>query len=118
VEGFDPAVQHLGKAGEIGHITDRQTLFAQQGGSAAGRENLDPEAVQLPGELDDAGFVRNAQQSAFDGSHGGILSFVAVSPARFFDEDQLGLVQPCGATSPNMFVDLFEADTRNEKKPS
>ena len=38
VQGLDAAVQHLGKAGELGDFGDRQALVGQQLGGAAGRQ--------------------------------------------------------------------------------
>ena len=70
MKGLDPAVEHLGKAGKLGDILDGEPLFAQQLGGAAGGENFDAEAGQLPGEVDDAGFIGNTDQSPFDDGHG------------------------------------------------
>ncbi len=74
MEGLDPAVQHLGKAGEIGNILDGDPFFPQQLGRPPGGEDLHSEAVEFPGEVNDSGFVGNADEGAFDGCHCEILS--------------------------------------------
>jgi hypothetical protein len=57
VQGLDAAVHHLGKAGVLGHLGDRQAGLQQQLGGAAGGQQLASEAVQALGEFEDAGLV-------------------------------------------------------------
>jgi hypothetical protein len=63
MEGFDAAAEHFRPAGEFGDVFDGHALFAQQLCGATGRENFDFQGSQLPGEIHDAGFIENAEQS-------------------------------------------------------
>ena len=63
VQRLHPAVEHLGKAGVVGHLGDRQARLGQQLRGAAGGQQLHAERVQRAGEVDDAGLVRDRQQS-------------------------------------------------------
>jgi hypothetical protein len=69
MERLDPAVQHLGKARELGHVADRHSGVPQQPRSAARRHDLDPEAVEPPGQVHRPGLVVHADQAA-PNSHG------------------------------------------------
>jgi hypothetical protein len=44
VQGLDAAVQHLGEAGDFGHLGHGQALVGQQLGGAAGGDELDAQA--------------------------------------------------------------------------
>src|SRR5690606_34168298 len=70
MQGLDAAVEHLGEAGKFGDVLDGESLLTQQGGSTASGEYFNLERGQLADKVDDAGFVRNADQGALDGSHG------------------------------------------------
>ena len=64
MQGLDPAVHHFRKAGVIGDFDDGDAVFGQQLGGAAGGEDFDAQAGKGAGEIDDAGFVGNADQGA------------------------------------------------------
>ena len=57
VQCLDAAVEHFRKTSVLGHFAHRQARLGQQGGRSAGGQELHPEAVQFPGEFNDAGFV-------------------------------------------------------------
>ena len=61
VQRLDPAVHHLGKAGDVGDVDDRQPGVGEGLGGAAGRDQLDPERGQAAAEIGEAGLVRNTQ---------------------------------------------------------
>ena len=62
VQRLDAAVEHFGKAGDLGHLGHGQALVGQQLGGAAGGNQLDAQRVQGLGEFDDAGFVGDGEQ--------------------------------------------------------
>ena len=62
VQGFDAAVEHFGEAGMVGHLGDRQATVGQQLGRSAGREQPHAQGMQVLGQFDDAGFVRDGEQ--------------------------------------------------------
>jgi hypothetical protein len=66
VERLDAAVEDFGVAGEGGHIDDGQAGVAQGGGRAAGGEQFHAEGGEAPGEVDQAGFVGNAEKGTLD----------------------------------------------------
>ncbi len=68
VQRLDPAVHHLGKPGDVGHVGHRQAGIGQDLGRAAGRHELDAAGAQPSGEVDEAGLVRDAQNCAHIGS--------------------------------------------------
>ena len=55
MQGLDPAVHHLGKAGQFGNIPDRQSGRRDRLRGAAGGDELDAVAGQRAGEFDQAG---------------------------------------------------------------
>ena len=58
VQRLDAPAQHLGEAGEIGHLRHGQAGVAQAFGSAAGGEEFDAELFhECTGERFEAGFV-------------------------------------------------------------
>ena len=59
-------VEHLGEAGNLGDIFDRDPRIAQQLGCAAGRDQFDPHAGKFAGEISQARFVGNAQNGTLD----------------------------------------------------
>ncbi len=61
VQGLDPPVHHLGKAGHVGDANDGQPGGRQGRGGAAGRDEFDPEGSQAPAKLNQSGLVRNTQ---------------------------------------------------------
>ena len=65
MHGLDAAVEHFGKAGDFRDVAHRHAGFAQQPGGAAGRDQLRRrDRAQVAGEVDDAGFVGDADQGA------------------------------------------------------
>ena len=62
MQGLDAAVEHLGEAGVLGDVGDRQAGLAQQAGGAAGRQQLDAEGGELAGEVEHAAFVGDTDQ--------------------------------------------------------
>ena len=67
VQRLDSAAHDFGKAGVFGHFLHRNTVTYQELGGAAGRQQLDASFLQLARELDDTGFVGDAEQRAADG---------------------------------------------------
>ena len=65
VQGFDPALHHLGKARDVRHAGHGQARFGQRARRAAGRDQLESARRQRMTEGDDSGFVRNAQQGSW-----------------------------------------------------
>ena len=66
VQGLDPAVEHLGKAGQRRDVAHRQPGRAQRRRGAAGRDELDAARRQRCRELDEAGLVGDRDQRAGD----------------------------------------------------
>jgi len=69
VDGFDAAVEHFGKAGEVADFENGEAGFAQGLGGTAGGNEFDAECGETFGEINEAGLVGDAQQSAFDFWH-------------------------------------------------
>ena len=65
MQRLDAAVHHLGEAGDLGHVLDRDPCLAQGLGGAAGRQDLDPFGVKRTGKVDQPGLVRDRDQGAF-----------------------------------------------------
>jgi hypothetical protein len=59
VEGFDPTVENFRGAGEAGDFQHGQSGLLQGFGGAAGGEKFDFLADEKPGEIEQAGFVRD-----------------------------------------------------------
>ena len=57
VQGFDPAIHHLGEAGVIGDFRHGNPLIAQQPAGSACGENFNTSLSQRAGERHDAGFI-------------------------------------------------------------
>ena len=71
VQGFHPAVHHFREAGVVGHFAHRDAGFLDGAESAAGGQQLHPPVGEGAGEIDDAGFIGDADQRAFNGlAHG------------------------------------------------
>ena len=75
MEGLDPAVHDLGKAGGLGKVGDGDAGLVEGGAGAAGRDDLDAARPELAGEIDDAGLVENRDQRAPDGDAVGRREF-------------------------------------------
>ena len=67
VQGFDAAIEHLRKAGHIGHLAHGQALVAQQLRGAAGGDQAHAQRVQGLGQLNNAALVGDRNQCV----HGG-----------------------------------------------
>ena len=61
VQGFDAAVEHFGEAGEVADVLYGQPGFAEGARGAAGGDELDAEACENFGEINEAGFVGHAE---------------------------------------------------------
>ncbi len=68
VEGLDAAVEHLGKAGEVGDIADGEAGVAEGFGGASGGDQLDVVGGEGLGEFDEAGFVGYGEEGSADGA--------------------------------------------------
>jgi hypothetical protein len=66
VERLDPAVHHLGKAGEVGDVAHFQPGVAQRLGGAAGRDQVDTLRGERRPEFDDPGLVGDREKRAPD----------------------------------------------------
>ena len=62
VEGLDPAAQHLGGAGQLGHLDVVDAGLGQGRRGAAARDQLPAQVGQAPGEVLDPGLVVDGQQ--------------------------------------------------------
>ena len=65
MEGLDPAVQHLGCAGDLADLAHRDAGISEGLGSATGRDQLHPGLVEPTGEVCEARLVADADE----GSH-------------------------------------------------
>jgi hypothetical protein len=86
MQGLDPPVHHLGKAGQLGDILHRQAGVGDGLGGPAGGDELDAEARERPRRLHQAGLVGDGQQGPAErdpigrgreirgGGHGGLLA--------------------------------------------
>jgi hypothetical protein len=70
VQGFDPAVEHLGKARHLGHIENLHPRVPEELGRAARGQDLHPEVAQAPRELHHPRLVVHAQERALHSAHG------------------------------------------------
>ena len=66
MQSFDAAIEHLGEAGELGNIFDRNPRIAQQLSRASGGNEFDAEAGELAGEVDQSGLIGDAENGALD----------------------------------------------------
>ena len=81
VHGLHAAVEHFGKAGDLGDVRDGDAARAQQRGGAAGGDEFHAHGAQLAREIDDAGLVRHAQQCPLDFGHISTIShFASTAP--------------------------------------
>ena len=67
MEGFDAAIHHLGEAGVVGDVADREASVGEVFAGAAGGEELDAGFNERLGEVEEAGLVADAEEGAFDG---------------------------------------------------
>ena len=66
MQGLQPAVHHLGKAGQVGDLGDGQARGRQRVPRAARRHQSDAALVEEPREIDEPRLVRNREQRTFD----------------------------------------------------
>ncbi len=64
VERLDPAVHHLGEAGHLGDVDDRQPRRAQRRRRPPGRHQLDPVPRERVAEVDEPGLVADRKERA------------------------------------------------------
>jgi hypothetical protein len=69
MQRFHTPIEHLGKSGELGDVLDGDAGIAEKFGGPSGREELDAEVGESTGEIDQAGFVGDAQDGALDFGH-------------------------------------------------
>ena len=69
MEGFDPAIEHLGEAGEVADIAHIQPCVAQHSRGTAGGDQLHALGSKPPGKFDQPCFVGDAQDGTFDFCH-------------------------------------------------
>ena len=69
VDGFDAAVEHFWKTGEVADVGGGETGFAQELCGASGRDEFNAQGGEAAGEVCESGLVGDAQESALDGSH-------------------------------------------------
>ena len=66
VKRLDAAVEHFGEAGEFGDVFDGDAGVAQEFGGASGGDEFDAERGELAGEIDESGFVGDAENGALN----------------------------------------------------
>ena len=66
VQRLDPAVHDLREAGQVGDLAHLDPGVGQLARRASGRDDLDPELNQAPGELDEPGLVGDRKQGPGD----------------------------------------------------
>ena len=71
VERLYTPVEHLGKAGVIGDLGDREARLLQKPGRAAGRDQAHAVCHEPAREIDQPGLVGNAEQCLLDYGHRG-----------------------------------------------
>ena len=64
MQRFDAAIEHLGKAGEIGDVLDGESGIAQCACRAARRDEFHAVICQRATEFDQSGLIGNAEQRA------------------------------------------------------
>src|SRR6266478_2884790 len=64
VQGLHASAQHLGPAGEIGNVAQRDPRFAQQLGGSASGEDLDFQCRQALGKFHNSCFVEHTDERA------------------------------------------------------
>ena len=62
MQGLDPAVHHLGEAGQRGHVADGKIGGRDRRARAAGRGQLDAQLHEGAGGFDEPGLVRGGKK--------------------------------------------------------
>jgi len=57
MQGLHPAVEHLGKSRELGHVLHLDPAVTKELGRPSGRKKLHAELLKLPGEIENAVLV-------------------------------------------------------------
>ena len=68
VQRLDPAIHHLGEAGEVGHLGDVEPFGDERFARAAGRDEGDAVRREAAREVDEARLVGDGEQRANDGT--------------------------------------------------
>ena len=76
VQGLDPAVEHLGEAGDLLDWRDRNTDACNGFGCRTGGHDVHPGVVQAAGQLGEPGLVVDADQCAPDRPAAGLHKIV------------------------------------------
>src|SRR5208282_221644 len=66
MQRLDAAIEHFRKAGEFGDVFDRDAGVAEQLGRTSSGDEFDAEAGELAREIDEAGFIGDAEDGALD----------------------------------------------------
>src|SRR5579859_1452032 len=69
MKGFDAAAEDFRPAGEFGNVFDGNVGIAKEFGGASGGKNFDFERGEALGEIENTGFVKNADECALHGGH-------------------------------------------------
>ena len=64
MQRLDAAIEHLGESGEIGDVFDGDAGIAQEFRGASGGDEFDAKRGKLAGEIDESGFVGDAENGA------------------------------------------------------
>ena len=81
VQGFYSPVHDLRKPGVVGYVRDPDIIGPEQPERAAGGEHGDAHLLKLTAELHDAGFVRDADQSAPYTHHQRTIPYFFIRPS-------------------------------------
>src|SRR5271170_4108825 len=84
MQRLDPAVEYLGKTGDLFHRCHRNSLVGNGFRGRSGRDDIDTGGVQAAGELDEPGLVVHADQCAADRPSPRVLPVVATHPIVAF----------------------------------
>ena len=69
MQSLHAAVEHFGKAGDIGNILDWNAGFANQARGAAGRDEFRSELGQSAGKIENSCFIGDTDEDAANLSH-------------------------------------------------
>jgi len=69
MQSLNPAVQHFRKSGELGNVFHGHLGIAQQLGRSAGRDKFDADSRKFAGEINQSGFVGDAEDGAVNFGH-------------------------------------------------
>src|SRR5580658_2015149 len=69
MQRLDPPIQHFREPSQLGNVFDGDARFAQQFSRASGRNQLHAQRSESAGEIDQSGFIGDAQDGALDLRH-------------------------------------------------